>query len=242
MCAESPFARGVSFEGFNRLPAPVGRYLRASLAEGRPLVRIAHLRQVGRLRIGDTSERWFPFCADHRATPLSIGFTWDARVRLAPLIHADVRDSYEGGTGAGKVTLLSIIPLGRDRGGIELNSGALHRFLAEAVWYPTALLPGPGLSWSPIDDRKALATLTDHGISVSLQFHFNDADEVSAVYASERYRKTGRGYEPTAWEGHFRKYERRDGMRVPLEGEVGWYLSGQWRSAWQGRIVELSYQ
>lgn len=34
-----------------------------------------------------------------------------------------------------------------ERGRPELNERALHRFLAESAWYPTALLPRDELSW-----------------------------------------------------------------------------------------------
>lgn len=87
-----------------------------------------------------------------------------------------------------------------------------------------------------------MANLTDHGTSVSLKFRFNDADEVSTVYANGRYRKAGQRYELTPWEGHVSKYEVRDEMRVPMEGEVGWYLSGKWQPVWKGRVTDMRYE
>jgi hypothetical protein len=235
-------AEAVSFDDLDRLPRPVSRYLRAVLREGEPLVRLARFTQTGTLCTNESKDKWSPFEARQIATPTLPGFVWDAKIRLAPLIHVQVRDAYVGGTASGQVSLLSVIPLDRAEGGAELNAGALHRFLAEAVWYPTALLPRPGLSWTPIDEHRALATLADHGTTVSLEFRFNDADEVSAVYAPGRYRKVGRRYELTPWEGHFSKYEERNRMRVPLYGEVGWYLSGGWRPAWEGRVTEIEYE
>jgi hypothetical protein len=123
-----------------------------------------------------------------------------------------------------------------------MNSGALHRYLAEAVWYPTALLPSTYLHWSPIDDTKALASLTDSGITVHLEFSFNDDGEVTGIYSPGRWGTFDGGYKQVPWEGHFRKYEVRDGMWVPTEGEVGWYSSGEWQSVWKGTIAEVSYE
>jgi hypothetical protein len=232
----------VSFEVLDQLPLPVARYFRAILTDGQPLVRVARFSQTGKLRTNETKDTWSPFEARQVSTATPPGFVWDAKVRLAPFIHVRVRDAYEAGTASGQVSLLSFIPLGTDRGRPELNAGALHRYLAEAVWYPTALLPRAGLQWTPIDDHKALATLTDQGTSVSLEFRFDAADQVSGVYAAGRYRKVGRRYELTPWEGHFARYEVRDGMRVPLEGEVGWYLSGQWQPVWGGTLTDLRYE
>lgn len=41
------------------------------------------------------------------------------------------------------------------------------------------------------------------------------------------------------WEGHFRGYAEREGKRAPTEGEVGWYLQGEWRAVWNGTITEF---
>jgi hypothetical protein len=107
------------------------------------------------------------------------------------------------------------------------------------VWYPIALLPGPTLQWSPIDSTRALATLTDHGISVSLEFRFADTGEVTGIYTPGRWGTFGGGYEQRPWEGRFRNYERTNGFRLPTEGEVGWYVDDEWRAVWKGTILEF---
>jgi hypothetical protein len=96
--------------------------------------------------------------------------------------------------------------------------------------------------WSPIDEAKALATLTDSGITVSLEFHFNDEGEAVGVFAPGRYRRVGGGYELTPWEGRFRAYEESFGMRIPTRGEVGWHLTGGWKAVWRGRIDDIRYE
>jgi hypothetical protein len=63
------------------------------------------------------------------------------------------------GRGSGSLSLYGALPIASDAGSPEMNAGALHRYLAEAVWTPTALWPGAALRWSAIDERSALATL-----------------------------------------------------------------------------------
>lgn len=140
------------------------------------------------------------------------------------------------------MSLLSAIPVAADSGRPELNSGALHRYLAEAVWYPTALLPSAALRWSPIGATKALATLTESGVTVSLEFWFTEAGEVSGVYSAGRWGRFKGEYRQVPWEGHFEDYREKDGMLVPSEGEVGWYSTGEWQSVWKGKIAESSYE
>ena len=230
------------FAALVELPSPVARYLMHVLRDGQPLIRIARLRQTGKLRADTRNRRWLPFEARQIVAPVSVGFIWDARVTIVPPLHVRVLDAYVLGNGSGHVSLLSAIPLASDSGSLELNSGALHRYLAESVWYPTALLPSKALHWSHIDGNRALATLSDAGQTVSLEFRFNEAGEVSGVYSPGRWQKVKGNFRQTPWEGRFRSYREVEGMVVPAAGEVGWYANGQWQMVWSGNIVEAAYE
>lgn len=226
----------------SRLPPPVERYLRHVLPQDQPLIRRMFQRQRGKLRSSAQNKRWFGFQAEQVTNPMSVSYVWDARVHLLPLIHLSVRDAYAGGRGSSHVKLFSRITVGADSGRPELNSGALHRYLAEAAWYPTALLPTEALSWTALDDNRAQATLSDAGQGVSLEFRFNAAGEISGVYTPGRWEKLGRGYRQTPWEGRFHNYERKASMLVPTVAEVGWYHGGSWQKVWSGRVLESSYE
>jgi hypothetical protein len=227
-----------SGDELDSLPEPVARYLRWSGATSqRPgLVR---LRQTGTLRLAVTSTRWMSFNAEHLASPGAPGFVWNARVAVAPLVHVRVRDAFVEGEGSGHVALLSAATVGTEAGTPEMNSGSLHRFLAEAVWYPSALLPGPMLRWSALDAGRALATLTVQGVSVVLEFRFAETGEVTGIFTPTRWGRFDGRHEQWPWEGHFRNYRQRDGLQVPFEGEVGWYDDGEWHVVWKGTIVEF---
>lgn len=222
------------------LPAPVRRYLNRVLPAGRRSLQLVRYEQAGMLRGGMGDGRWMPFTATQVTAPESMEFIWSARVAMAPLLHLQVTDGLVRGIGSGKVALLSAVPVASAVGGMQMNSGALHRFLAEAVWYPTALLPSAALSWAPIDDRRALATLSNGRSTVSLEFRFNADDEVIGIYTPGRWRSLGGRYELAAWEGKFRSYRRHQGVLVPTEGEVGWYSRDEWRPVWRGTVVAAS--
>lgn len=224
------------------LPDPVYRYLKHVLAGDQRAIRAMRMSQRGELRTDHHRDRWMHFRAEHVAMPLSKSFRWDAKVRILPHLHVRVTDAYEEGVGSGQARLLSSITIATDTNKPELNSASLHRYLAEAVWYPTALLPSAGVQWSPIDNRRALATLTDSGITVSLEFRFNDADEVVGIYAHARWSRSGKTYRPLPWEGHFSDYRLHQGMLVPFRGEVGWYADGRLEIVWRGEITSLDYE
>lgn len=216
-------------------PAPVERYLRWALPEGAELTTV-RLEQEGSLRTDVQSRRWMPFTAIHVVTASTPGFFWNARVAVAPLIHVRVFDTLVEGIGSGQVNVLSAIPASKDQGTPEMNSGSLHRYLAEAPWYPTALRPSDGLTWTAIDATRAVATLRDHGISVSLEFRFDESGAIAAIYTPGRWGRFANGYRQLPWEGHFRDYVRQQGIAIPTNADVGWYVDGTWQPVWRGHV------
>lgn len=222
------------------LPAPVIRYFEFALTPSQPLARTARIEHRGEFR-RSLDAPWSPFTSLQHVSADPPGFVWDAKIRMSPVVTVRVRDSYLEGTGSMKAGVAAVIPVVNAWGTTDLASGALHRYLAESVWLPTALLPGGGVTWEPIDDSTARATLTDFGVTVSLDFRFNDKGEIVSVYTPARYRDVNGKGVPTPWEGHFREYERIDGMMVPREGEVAWLLPEGRFTYWRGRVAGVEY-
>ena len=238
----SPDVDVVDFASLDGLPPPVIRYFKHVLADGHNLIKIMRMHQSGELRTNMKTDVWSPFTADQVVVPPATGFVWNARVEMPLGMHVGVLDTYSSGTGAGRVSLLSAIPVTSNSDEPELNSAALHRYLAEAVWYPTALLPQSGVVWTAIDDRSAMATLTDGEVTVSLEFRFNDANEVAAIYSPGRFARLDGGYKQLPWEGHFRGYRDRDAIKSPFYGEVGWYKDEMLHLVWKGNLIDVQYQ
>jgi hypothetical protein len=46
----------------------------------------------------------------------------------------------------------------------------------------------------------------------------------------------------TPWEGRWWNYQVRDGMRVPMSGEVAWLAPQGRRPYWHGTITSLNYE
>lgn len=222
------------------LPDPVRRYLDNVLVEGQPYVRTVRLTQRGQFRIGDASASWQPLVATQRFTVDPPGFVWDARIEMAPHLPVRVVDEFVGGAGALRARVLSLLPVADAEPGPETNAGELSRYLAETPWFPTALLPGEGVEWEPVDETSARATLSYRGTTVSVLFHFED-DEVRRVTMDGRYRDVGDGFEATPWTGHWWNYEERNGVRVPAEGEAEWHLPEGDLPYWRGSVTGLTY-
>jgi hypothetical protein len=74
-----------------------------------------------------------------------------------------------------RAALAGLVPVAGQQGTPEIAASALWRYLAEAVWLPTALLPSGRLTWTAVDDRTARATLRDRGATAVADFHFGPA-------------------------------------------------------------------
>ena len=62
-------------------------------------------------------------------------------MKILPLITLNIKDEYFQGRGSMLGKLFLKLKVINESGQEELAQGALMRYLAEAVWFPTALLP-----------------------------------------------------------------------------------------------------
>ncbi len=224
------------------LPAPVQRYFRAALSDAAPIVRAVSVAHRGEFDMSDGPPQWKPFHSTQRVVVRRPGFVWDARIAFVPGVSIHVHDAYVAGRGVLRAAIAGLVTVANVAGTPEVAQGELMRFLAEAAWYPTALLPSQGVQWTPIDDASARATLRDGEVEVSLVVRFGADALIESTYAPARGRTVGDRTVPTPWEGRFGRYEIRDGMRVPAEGDVGWILPEGRRPYWRGRIETLRYE
>jgi hypothetical protein len=231
----------VRFDALGDLPAPVQRYFRRVLADGQPLVRSARLVQAGQFRVQASERGWRPLQAVQTVATAPPGFLWDARIAVGPGLSVRVRDAYVDGAASMYGEMAALFTLIDQHDREELRAGALQRYLAEAAWLPTALLPSQGVTWTPIDDRAALATLADGSTTVSLEFRFNESGEIASIFTPARYREVGGRYEPTPWLGEYRSYREQHGMPIPTEAEVRWLLPAGDYPYVRPRIVEIDY-
>lgn len=226
------------------LPAPVRRHLERALTPGQPVVTAVSVEHRGTFDLGgDGTPRWVPFTSRQRVTTARPGFDWDARVRMAPAVRVHVRDAYVAGRGRLEAAIGGLVRVMREPPSAELDRGEFLRFAAEAAWYPTALLPSQGARWVPVDDRTAELTLADGAVTATLTVRFGDDGLLESVRAAERTRVADGVRTVMAWSGRFWAYERREGMLVPLEGEVSWLPPARAPMPyWRGRIERVAYE
>ncbi len=224
------------------LPAPVRRYLRAVLRDGQRPVAAAVLEHSGQFRLDDRRPAASAFTSVEQVRTGPPGFVWDGRIRLAPGLAVHVHDAYVAGEGLLEARLAGLRVVAQQRGTAELARGQLSRYAAETPWYPTALLPAAGVDWQSLDEHSARAVFRDGGTTVALTFQFGADGLVETVRMEDRPRQVGDVTEPMAWEGRFWNYADRDGMLVPLDGEVAWHpATGPLPPYWRGHLDDVRY-
>lgn len=224
------------------LPEPVQRYFKTVLTKDQSLVRRVRIKHRGTFNMGQADDNWQPFTSEQVVVTSPRGFIWDASIRMAPGLKVSVVDAYVAGQGVLEAKLFGLITVMKQPESPELDQGELLRFFAEAAWYPTVLLPGQGVDWQAVDASRAIATLTDSGTTVSVTITFNEAGLIEFVRAEERYREVDGAQVATPWEGRFWNYEERDGMLIPMAGEVAWLLAEGPKPYWRGRVTDIQYE
>ena len=225
------------------LPAPVQRYFRAALTEGQPMIVAVSVAHSGTFNMRATgADQWRPFSSTQRVITQRPGFDWEARVAMMPGVPVRVHDAYIGGEGMLHASLFGLVAVANARGTPEMAHGELLRFFAEAAWYPTALLPSQGVQWQAVDDRSATATMQDGDTTVTLLFRFTTDDLIASIRAEARGALIDGVSVPTPWECSFSSYALRDGMHIPLEGEVAWMFPEGPRPYWRARSTSIGYE
>ena len=222
----------------DQLPPPVARYLKNAITNGHPIVRAAKATQEADFFINGG---WRRLTATQHFVTSPPGFVWDARIAMAPMLPAMVRDSYVGGRAAMQASVYGAFTIVNQVDKPELNSGALQRFLGEAIWFPTALLPSDRITWTGRDDRSASVTLTDGDQRVTLLFEFGDHG-MPVTISGDRYKEDNGRYSIQPWQISCGETAMRDGLTIPLRCEVAWVVNGVTQTYWRGRISSIEYQ
>jgi len=224
----------------DRLPAPVQRFFRSVLREGQPIVASVTLEHPCAFNMILAGDRWKPFTSLQRVVTNRPGFVWNARIALLPCLPVYVHDGYITGTGILHAAALGLFTVAELRGRGAIAKGELMRYLAEAAWYPTALLPSQSVHREAVDVSAAKATLTDSEITATLTFRFDTAGLIESVRSEARGRAVGDAIVMSPWKGRWSNYQERSAMRVPLSGEVAWLLPEGPMPYWRGTVSSLA--
>ena len=212
------------------LPAPVQRYFRHVLKPGQQYIRSVRLQHDGQFKT-DLKKDWIAITGEEYFVAEKPAYIW-----VGTTTWFSARDQYVAGQGSLTVRLLSAFPILRASGPV-FDVSELLRWLAEAVWLPTSLLPGGQTVWSPIDDNSATLTLTDHGHTVSCLMTFNGQGEIVRYQAQRNSDET----HIETWTGQMFDYREIHGIRIPTRASAAWVIDGVEKPYARFTVREIDY-
>lgn len=205
-------------EMVNDLPGPVRRFLLHAIAPGTPLAGSAELAMHGELRLAPDRDP-VPFVAEQSLAPPD-AFVWRARTQ-GGLLRIRGFDRYEEGEGEMRWNLWGIIPVVRARGP-DVTRSAAGRLAMEAVLVPSTLVPGRGVTWDEMDDRRARFRMTVGDEKVETTLEVDPEGRPVRAAAMRWSERAGPGYEPFVVE--LAGEVKADGYTIPSRVSAGWSL------------------
>ena len=212
---EPPLLRA---EEIATLPPPVRRWLEASGAVGRPRARTVRLRQRGGMRTAP-NQPYLHAEARQYFTVDEPGFVWTVDVAMMHVIPVVGRDTYLDGRGRMLIKAAGLITVA-DGTGPTFDQGTALRFLGEIIWFPSGALASY-ITWQPIDERRARATLTFKGIATSAVFEFDERGRFAGLTAQRYYG----GKTLETWTIPITEWKTIRGIEMPTRGGAVWKLS-----------------
>jgi len=182
--------------------------------------------------------RWTSWTGTQDMAVERLGFRWEARLSLAPLVSVIAFDELSGSVGSGGARLWGFVPMGSARGP-EVSKTQLLRNLAELVFVPWATDRNQEVAWQAVGADAFTASSALGGVLGSVQFELDSDGNVTTVSAPDRPVPIGKRLLPAPWRMRFAGHEVVGGVRVPRSAEGSYDLpTGTW-TYWRSRLVDL---
>ncbi len=219
-------------EDIATLPPPVRRWLDVSGAIGRPRARTVRLLQRGGMRTAP-GQPYLPVVAKQYFRIDQPGFVWTVDVTMMRVVPVVGRDTYVDGHGRMFIKAGGLVAVA-DGTGPTFDQGTALRFLGEIIWFPSAALASY-ITWEPIDDRRARATLAFKDVTTSAVFEFDERGRVAGLTAQRYYG--GKSLE--TWAIPVTEWKAIRGIEMPVRGGAVWKLASGDFDYYQWEIVDV---
>jgi hypothetical protein len=209
------------------LPEPAQRYLRAMDVPGRPRPRSLRVRMRARFRLRRTGS-WLPCDAWQYNLAEPVARVFVMRLRVAGVVPMLGTDTYVGGHGRMRGTLLGLVPV-VDGQGPEFDLGELATWVDDACLLAPAMLLTPAATWRPVDDSSFDVSVIDSGRTVTVRLTVDELGRLVDVATTDRFCALPSGPVRARWTTPVDGWECVGGRMVPTRARAVWHLDdGDW--------------
>jgi len=230
--------KAITSKDISNLPPVIQKWLSNSGMLDKKPVSSVYLVQDVQLKMKPEQKEWNTGVAEQYFTIQPPAFNWSIHTQMNPVLSVMGRDKLENGQGEMTIKLLSLVAVANAKQNKKVDEATLQRYLAEIIWFPSAAL-SPHITWEPVDNNAAKATMRIGQTTGSGTFHF-DQNGQFLKFTAMRY-KDAKDPEPILWTATALKTEERNGVKIPVELKADWKLAnGQW--TWlKINITDISY-
>lgn len=210
-----------SNETISQLPEVVQKWMQNSGVMGKEKIVSVRLKQKGEMKT-KPGGKWMPFRAIQYFDVENPAFVWSTKVDFMPGINMVGRDKLIDGEGAMLVKLAGVVAVVDERNNEKITSGAMIRYMAEIVWFPSAAL-NDYIKWETIDANSVKATFTLNGKAVSGIYMFSDEGNFKS-FEADRYYGGKNNSIIEKWKVVTLSHKLFNGNKIPNKCGVTWKL------------------
>lgn len=234
----SPKKKIVTEQMLVNLPFPVRNWLLTSEIIGKETIQSVYLEQDLKMLMKVEQKDFINAKAEQYFTTQPPAFNWSVSLNTNPLTHIAGRDKFENGQGDMIIKVFSAFSVVNEKNDAKLNQATLQRYLAEIVWFPSAVL-NSYITWEKINDTSAKATMELNGTKGSGVFHFDEKGNFKKFVAM-RFKEV-KDEEPTEWTVTATKTELLNGIKIPVELKVDWKLENAEWTWLKLKVTDIKY-
>lgn len=199
------------------LPEPARRFFSYVIAPGTPLLRVAEIDMTGQFSLGTKDAPAYRPMEARQILAAPEGFVWAMRTRGGMPVSGS-----DSGTWT-RFRILGLVPVARLGGDPDHARSAFGRYVAEAAfWTPAALLPGPGVEWSTVDEDTARVTIRHGGLEQAVDVTV-DAEGRPVTVTFQRWSNANPEgvHRLQPFGGILSDFREVQGFRLPFRVEAG---------------------
>ena len=230
-----------TFSQIDNQPVLLKNFFTAVIKDSSKAPNFITLSQSGEMKTEEKSN-WLKVKAREVFTTSTPELLWDGEIGNSKFFWVEIIDSYLKHKGKSLVKINSSLTIG-DSKGIEIDKSNLFKYLSEAVFFPTSLLPNPNLHWHILDTNSAEIKFTDSNTSVVAKFFFNKNGTINKIETLDKFLSKNSSFKESLFTVYFYKYRWvNNAFFIPTYFEVEWNLEKGKMKFGKFKIDNIKYE
>ncbi|MFH1518380.1 MAG: DUF6544 family protein [Pseudomonadota bacterium] len=204
-------------EMISGLPEPAQRYFCYTICPDTALRPVTEIDMTGQFSLGTKSDPDYQPMEARQILAAPEGFVWAMHTRGGMPVSGSDSGSWT------RFRIFGLIPVGRPGGDPDHSRSAFGRYVAEsAIWAPAALMPGPGVKWSAVDEDTARVMISHGALEQAVDVTVDqEGRPVEVSFQRWSNANPDKVYRLQPFGAFMSDFRVVDGYRLPFRVEAG---------------------